>query len=279
MMLCAGVLLSFGPALRAQVVTETKWLENWERKGKGRELLRKINGRWWSQDNREVTPPAKGNFFWVLDSKKGTVQFFHHRPFEIDRAESLHLFMTRSQVEAALGQPNRVFGRDTHVNLYYYASNGTKLDVWFAGEGILGEAKYDTLGQKSRPVASVERDLAGRNVFQLLAARANQANRNATPRNGAPPAVAQPRIVTVEADVARTSRPQAPAPKRIVSEEALASVAPGATRSDVLAKLGEPSGRSAITGDEGVRETFTYDLENGDAVAIRLVNGKVVKVR
>src|SRR5689334_22588867 len=27
--------------------------------GKGQEVLRKINGRWWSQDNREGYPPSK----------------------------------------------------------------------------------------------------------------------------------------------------------------------------------------------------------------------------
>ena len=58
---CA-ISLAQGPT-----VTATKWVDY----GKNRELLRKINGRWWSQDNREVNPPAKGGIFWVLDSKPG----------------------------------------------------------------------------------------------------------------------------------------------------------------------------------------------------------------
>jgi hypothetical protein len=43
--------------------------------------------------------------------------------------------------------------------------------------------------------------------------------------------------------------------------------------------LGEPRSRYAITDDEGTRESFTYDLDNGEAVVIRLVDGKVTKVR
>ena len=50
------------------------------------------------------------------------------------------------------------------------------------------------------------------------------------------------------------------------------------TREEVLSQLGEPSSRFSIAGDDGVRETFSYDLDTGEA-AIRLVAGRVVKVR
>lgn len=77
--------------------------------------------------------------------------------------------------------------------------------------------------------------------------------------------------------VVDAAEPAAQRKKTIVSSEAMASVIEGATRGDVLNRLGEPSSRFSIAGDEGVRESFTYHLESGNPVVIRLVNGKVVK--
>jgi outer membrane protein assembly factor BamE (lipoprotein component of BamABCDE complex) len=285
---------------QAPQVTDTKLVDA----GKGQELLRKINGRWWSQDNREVYPPSKGGVFWELDSKPGTCQFFHHRPFQLARAESLRLWMRKDEVEAALGPPNRVFGTDNHAFWYYYASNGIKLTVRFMDDGVLGEAKYYAVGEKSWPVASIERELNGRDIYKLLQERAtkrsqewlaqkmeenriDQAARSEALRRGARPAGSypssrgmQPSMITVEsANVPRAAETEAPAKKRIVSTDALAAVTLGATRDDVLKRLGEPNSRFTITGDEGVREAFTYDLDSGETVVIRLVDGKVTKVR
>jgi hypothetical protein len=276
---------------QAQNVTDTKLVDY----GKNQQVLRKINGRWWSQDNREVYPPSKNGVFWELDSKPGVVDFFHHRPFQLNRAETLRLWMSPDEVRAALGPPNRIFGNDGHGFWYYYASNGTKVEVRFM-DGVLGEAKYTAVGEKSWPVASIEREMAGRDIYKLLQERAmkkseewlatkreqnriDQAARSESLRNGMRPGssgyrsrVAQPSTVLVDA-----AEPQPPRKKTIVSAEALAAVADGATREDVLSKLGEPSSRFSIAGDEGVRESFTYHLESGDAVVIRLVDGKVVK--
>jgi hypothetical protein len=269
----------------AQTVTATKWVDNWEVKGKGRELLRKINGRWWSQDNREVTPPAKDNFFWVLDSKPGTVQFNHHRPVDLDRAESLHLWMTKPEVEAALGQPNREFGNDEHAFWFYYAANGIELSVRFMGEdGVLGEANSTPVGGKSQPVASIERELNGRSIYTLLAQRAtervNQRSQDRFTNRVAPRAliprsrIAQPTMTTLALPA---SDPEPPAPKRTISREALAEVKPGLARQDVIDRLGEPNYRSSISGDEGTRESLTYTLADGEQVVIRMVNGKVTE--
>ena len=294
--------LSISHVILAQAphVTDTRLVNE----GTGQELLRKINGRWWSQDNREVYPPSEGGIFWQLDSKPGVCQFFHHRPFQLARAESLRLWMNKQEVEAALGPPNRIFGTDNHAFWYYYAANGTKLQVRFMDDGVLGEAKYYATGEKSSPVASIERELNGRDIFKLLQERAaqrsaewlakkteesriDQAARSEALRRGIRPASsgswsrgAQPGLVAVEpVNVPRAAEPEPSQKKRIVSAEALAAVAPGMAREDVLSRLGEPSSRYAITGDDGVRETFTYDLDTGEAVAIRLVDGKVVKVR
>ncbi|MDP8982733.1 MAG: hypothetical protein M3O35_19320 [Acidobacteriota bacterium] len=264
-------------AAQAQQVTDTKLVDA----GKNQQLLRKINGRWWSQDNREVYPPSKGGVFWELDSKPGVVEFYHHRPFQVARAESLHLWMSPDEVKAALGEPNRILGRDGHGFWYYYASNGTKVEVRFM-DGGLGEAKYTAVGEKSWPVASIDRELAGRDIYKLLQERAvqksdawlanKQATRREAPLRGSLYRHSQPSTVMVDA-----AEPAAPRKKTIVSSEAVAAVMHGATREDVLSRLGEPSSRFSIAGDEGVRESFTYHLESGDAVVIRLVDGKVVK--
>jgi hypothetical protein len=102
------------------------------------------------------------------------VQFFHHRPFDLSRAESLHLFMRPGEVGAALGEPNCVAGADNHAVWLYYAADGTKLTVRFMDDGVLGEATYDAAGKKSWPVASMERELNGRGIDDALRERANQ---------------------------------------------------------------------------------------------------------
>lgn len=294
-LVCLGLALPTCAVVRAQppVVTDTKLVR--AESHKSNELLRKINGRWWSQDNREVSPPAKGGFFWTLDSKPGVVQFFHHHPFQLDRAESLHLWMKPDEVEAALGPPNRIFGPNGHAFWYYYAANGTKLSVRFMGDGVLGEAQYEVVGQKSQSVASIERELNGQSIYKLLQARATQksdqeravkqeqfradhavGNRRASNvYNPASRTSAHPTMVTVESVAA--SQPAEPVQKHTISAEALSAIKPGVTRKDVVARLGQPTFGSAISGDEGTRESLTYNLENGDEVVVRLINGIVVQ--
>lgn len=267
---------------QAPVVTDTKWVENWEEKGTPREQLRKINGRWWSQDNREVQPPAQEGGFWTLDSKPGTCTFYHHRPFRLDRAESLHLWMTPQEVEAVLGQPNRTFGTNEHGFWSYYAANGTKLSVRFMGDAGLGEAKYEYLHEKSRPVASVESDLGGRDIYKVLADRAWKNNKEHLANKMNDFRVAnsrrwvQPSIVTVD-PIPIASADPTPS-KHIVPADAYAAIAVGITRDEVLTRLGEPSSRYTITDDTGTRESFTYDLDTGSAVVIRLLGGRVTAV-
>lgn len=299
---CLGAWLAMCPAIPAQAphVTDTKWVSTG---GGKKELLRKINGRWWSPDNREVYPPSKGGVFWVYDSEPGVCQFFHHRPLLLDRAETLRLWMTKQEVEAALGQPNRIFGTGDHAFWYYYAANGIKLQVRFMDDGVLGEAKYYAIGEKSWSVASIEREMNGRDIYKLLQERATQrskewlaketqenradqaarseALRRSMGQAGAPrPGSVQPRVLTVApATAPETAEPPLPPQKRIVSAKALAAIAPGAAREDVLKKLGEPRSRYSITDDEGTQESFTYDLDSGESAVIHLLNGKVDKVR
>jgi len=204
--------------------------------------------------------------------------------------------MTPQDVEAILGKPNRTLGSDGHAFWFYYAANGTKLTVRFMGDAGLGEAKYDVAGSKSWSVASVERDLAGQDIYKLLQQRAtakvneddqrrmeqfragHSSHAEPTPsvvhRAGAP---GQPSVVTVGSSPIPAADPQPP--KRIISAEAFAAVAAGSSRDDVLARLGEPSSRYTISDDVGMKESFTYDLESGETVVVRLLNGKVVKTR
>lgn len=293
-------LLALCPMVLAQppVVTETKRVENWVKAGGGTVVLRKINGRWWSPDNIEVNPPSKGGLFWTLESEPGVVQFFHHRPFQLDRAESLHLWMTEEQVQAALGQPNTIFGKSPHAFWSYFAADGTKLSVRFMGDG-LGDADYERAGEKSRRVASIETDLNGKDPFTVGAERARKKTQeadekrmeqfradhairpeaqSAAPRPAQAGAV-QPRMITVTPSTAgQLASQEPPPPKRIIPAATLATVSPGTTREDLLSRLGEPANRSSIVSGDGTRETFIYDGEDGE-VKIRLVNGKVVTVR
>jgi hypothetical protein len=265
--LCVGLGTSL---TQAQTVTGTRWVDY----GKNRQLLRKINGRWWSEDNREVYPPSKGGVFWELDSKPGVCEFFHHRPFQIGRAESLHLWMTKNEVEATLGPPNRTF--EGAGFWYYYALDGTKLEVRFMAEGVLGEANYNVVGEKNWPVASIEHELAGRSIYKLLQERANNrldSTRN-VPTRYSRSSTTRPNVVIVEQ--ASSSRPTEVAPKRTISSQALATIKPGASRQDVITQLGDPTYRSGIAGEEGSPESLTYYLENGETAVIRLMNGAVV---
>lgn len=66
----AVLFICSAAALYAQEITATKWVEDWEN-GKAKTELRKINGRWWTEDNREVTPPGTGQVFWTPDSRLG----------------------------------------------------------------------------------------------------------------------------------------------------------------------------------------------------------------
>jgi hypothetical protein len=273
----AILFVCYAAALQAQEVTATKTVENWE-SGKGRTVLRKINGRWWTEDNREVQPPGPGQVFWTPDSRPGTCTFYHHRPPQLARAESLHLFMSRQDVEVVLGQPNRTLGDDRgrgwHGFWCYYAGDGTKLSVRFMGDDGLGEAKYEYLLRTSRPVASVAADLGGRDIYKAMSERATQRDRQAYANKVSG---RQPRMTTASAVPLSQSDPT-PA-KRIVSAEANSKLAVGATRGDVLARLGEPNSRYAITDDDGMRESFTYDLDSGETVVIHLVAGKVTALQ
>jgi len=132
-------------------------------------------------------------------------------------------------------------------------------------------------------VASIESELGGRDIYKVEADRAwkRQQERDAVRMSDFRAAHsghgAKPNVVSVDPVPVAPADP-AP-PKRIVSAEAYAGIAVGTTRQDVLTRLGEPNSRYAITDDEGTRESFTYDLDSGETVRLRLLAGKVTAVR
>jgi hypothetical protein len=168
--------LALGRVASAQVpvVTETKKVEIAEKDGQKKQVLRKINGRWWSEENREAAPPADGKGVWTVDPEPDAVEFFHHRPFEVARADALHLFMPQAEVGAALGEPNCVVGKDAHAVWLYYTADGTKLTVRFVDDGVLGEASFDAASKMSWPSPAVARELNGRSVDDLIEERVKQ---------------------------------------------------------------------------------------------------------
>lgn len=275
-----AVLVLSAVAMSAQVVTATKLVDYEHRK----ELLRKINGRWWTQDNREVYPPGKNGVFWEIDSKPGVVDFFHHQPFDLSKAESLHLFMTVDQVETICGKPNRIFRMGPDGGMWsYYSANGTKLEVRIM-DGVLGEAQYEAVSTKPTPVASVAQDLGGRSIYELMAQRAgkksaqDQAKRVAAMKSQMPRSGRTSVSRTVNTSAVLNMRPTAEPEKHIVQPEALATIKAGASKAEVLAALGEPSAKYSIASGDGVKETFRYHRLDGEPVEIKLVDGKVTTV-
>ena len=47
------------------------------------ETVRKINNRWWSEDNRHLTPTKEGYIWWLSSEKGKSWDFHHHRPVDL----------------------------------------------------------------------------------------------------------------------------------------------------------------------------------------------------
>lgn len=273
LLLAAG----FGGGLlwaQAPVVTDTQSV----RVGRGeREILRKINGRWWTQDNRLVNPPSDGGRFgfWTITSKPGVCAFEHHRPFDTRRGEQLQLWLTRDSIAAAFGRPNRrcLDHADGSGFWYYHNSDGTILRLRFFQQGELAEASYHLPGRDREPVAALERERGGVSIYKLAAARATAHRRSSQSssryasrsRSGGGGGAAPP--------IPQATEPARPAQRTVISLAALEALAAGAPKEKVIEQLGEPSFRSSLTGDDGVRETFIYHLDSGRTVSIRFQNG------
>jgi hypothetical protein len=132
------------------VVTETMRIEI----DKRIHTARKINGRWWSEDNRELTQTNVG---WLWNVSGGNawqlVRFDHHRAIDPTKVNQLDRSMGPDQVTAILGPPNSVFPSDTPAaqqHWDYYGAGGYKLSIHFSLNGGIFNATYEP-DAKSRP--------------------------------------------------------------------------------------------------------------------------------
>jgi hypothetical protein len=133
-------------ALLAQegaVVTQTMRIEIDKRV----HTARKINGRWWSEDNRELT---RTNVGWLWNVSGGNawqlVRFDHHRPLDPSRVSQVNRSMGPDQVRAVLGPPNSVFPSDKPAAQQmwdYYGAGGYKLSIHFSSSGGIFNATFE----------------------------------------------------------------------------------------------------------------------------------------
>ena len=235
-----------------------------------------MNGRWWSEDNRQLTQSKYGRWIWLTQSQRiPEVTFHHHQPADLARAESLRLFMDPDAVRRLLGEPNETSDKIHHW--WYYGSDGLALFVRFL-EKELAEARYERPEYTPRMVASIERELNGRSIYRIMEDRVSQKSAEDYERyskTGHPTAPAGRTVADAEAALA-LSRPTMPV--RRIAEERLRSVTVGMARDEVVRRLGEPAGSVRVAGAESDVETLTYYLDSSGQASIRLEQGKVVRI-
>lgn len=245
------------------------------------QTVRKINGRWWSPDNRQMTPDKGGFIWWIGSERNRAYTFHHHRPVQLQLAESLHLFISPAAVKDLLGEPNESTKHEQGSGSWmYYAENGTALYVQFIRDELT-EARYERpeYGVKGKQVQSIARELDGRDIFKILADRAWQQHspteyakfHGQTPPT--PPQNIHSRTVTVS-----DTSTQAAAPRKRIASDLADSVKVGMTRADVVQILGEPSGGMHISGGESDTETMTYALDPSGTISLDMEKGKVARI-
>ena len=298
MMPILRVFAVFGLTLpcAAQAVTATAKVEV----DKKIETVRKINNHWWTEDNREITPPQKGGSLWIIGTPKGhNFDFHHHRPVNLATVEQVHLLMSKSTVESIVGQPNFSAGREDGGSTMwiYYAADGTSVMLRFTQDDELSEGHYNKSewGITARPVQSIEQDLGGKSSFQYFADRSWQKrdpkgyakfHPNAGPMptassfaNPAAKPIAPVNRAPATANAAPAASPAPETSKRRISSDLADSVKVGMTRSEVVELLGAPAGGMRILGGESDIETMTYALEPTGELSLSLENGKVSQVK
>jgi hypothetical protein len=196
------------------------------------------------------------------------LEFFHHRPVDLSRAESLHLFMDRDTVRVLLGDPNASFEK---IGIWtYYAEDGTALSLRFFN-GKLGEAAYQRpdYGVAGRPVQSIAQELNGRSIFAINAERASQriSAEGYARRRGSSSTAA---VTVIESHVSNAPAP----PTRKIAKELIDSIHQGMSRADVVAKLGDPTGGLRI----GDTEKLTYALDPSGEATVSLKSGSVARI-
>lgn len=87
--------------------------------------------------------------------------------------------------------------------------------------------------------------------------------------------VAPAQAVAVAAAPAAPPKPES----RRISEDSAKKIAEGMDREQLLSSLGPPKSQSAIMGlEDGTRETFSYELESGRMLFVKVLGGKVSSI-
>lgn len=124
------------------VVTQTMRIEI----DKQTHTARQINGRWWSEDNRELKR-TNVNWLWAVSGGNAwqLVRFDHHRPVDPAKVNQVDRSMGPDQVRAVLGPPNSVFPSDrpaAQQTWDYYGAAGYKLSIHFSSSGGIFTASF-----------------------------------------------------------------------------------------------------------------------------------------
>jgi hypothetical protein len=264
------------------------------------QTARKINGRWWSLDNRELTR-TNSTWLWVISegNARELVRFDHHSPVDPGRVALLNRSMGPSQVRGILGPPNSVFPSDRpeqQQHWDYYGPDGYKLSIQFAssGEGIFTasfepdvrtmpkdvphlafrfngkttQESFAELKQKpaARPIPSSTAEYRAQ-LLAEMAARRGKSGASATP---APSILPVPSTTSAPA----TLVPHAPISRKVTAAE-MQSISIGMPRAKLIELLGEPFVRASIASGDGTRETLRYQTDSGRMATIVLVGAKV----
>ena len=258
---------------------------------------RKINGRWWSEDNREL---GRTNVGWLWSISGGNavhlVRFDHHYPVDPSKVGLLDRSMGPGQVKAILGAPNSVFPSDRPEEQQqwdYYGLNGYKCSIHFSHSGGIFTASFEpNAGSMPQDVPHLAFRFNGKTTQESFEESKKQRPVRPKPASAAefreqlkaemaqrrsklsgPPA--SPSMMEVPAAVA----PAPAQPSRKITSEELKGVATGMARAELIALLGEPFSRFAITSDTGTRETLVYITEKDSTVSIVVVQGKVAEIK
>ncbi len=79
---------------------------------------------------------------------------------------------------------------------------------------------------------------------------------------------------------AAVSQPAAAQPARpLPTSSDLQALSAGASRQEVVDRLGQPSSRITLNDERGLVETYSFRGENGSLGSVRLINGKLEEVR
>jgi len=238
------------------------------------QTARKINGRWWSKDNRELIRTSD-KWRWTISggNAQHLVRFAHHYPFDPARVNLLDRSMGPNEVRRILGDPNSVFPSDQPEERQmwdYYAANGYKFSVHFSssGDGIFNATETPDAHAMPKDVQHLAFRFNGKTARDASAERQQRTSR-------------APRTATSTASSGFTIPSEAPPLKpvnsRKITAEEIAGVTVGMSRGELIQRLGEPHSRMAIAGVEPVKETLRYQRDAGPIISIVLIDGKVAE--